>query len=355
MDELTKVREFRKTTPPMSAEAEESVRRGLRALATGDEPAARAAAGTARHPVGRPAGRRLVPWLLPTGAIAAAAAVAGVVILHDSGGAPRPPHPTTALSPTDAAKPFPDIRLASAVELGSRAAHAAERQPYRKPGPKRWIYTRSVTAGGFDMNTWWKGVDVDSLVTTEDWRRVDGGGRAHYFGGKLRVFPSTPDDPRKHTTGPLFNLGNYDTLPTAPDALLHRLSTARYPTQVGKTTAQDVFEFMDHILRDPSPPKLRSAVYRALPKVDGVTLQKNVRDAAGRPGVAFARTDQFGERTSIILDPTTYAYLGTRQDVARAHTWKPQTGKPFTTKPGTILSWYAELTQKIVAAPGART
>jgi hypothetical protein len=60
--------------------------------------------------------------------------------------------------------------------------------------------------------------------------------------------------------------------------------------------------------------------------------------AAGRPGVAFARTNDLGERTSIILDPTTCAYLGTREDVARAHTWKPQNGKPFTTKPGTVLS-----------------
>ncbi|NKZ02372.1 hypothetical protein [Actinomadura latina] len=58
-----------------------------------------------------------------------------------------------------------------------------------------------------------------------------------------------------------------------------------------------------------------------------------------------ARTDDLGERTSIILDPTTYAYLGTRQDVARAHTWKSDDGKPMTTKPGTILSWYAELTR----------
>jgi hypothetical protein len=85
-----------------------------------------------------------------------------------------------------------------------------------------------------------------------------------------------------------------------------------------------------------------------------VTLRKAVRDAAGRPGVAFARTNDLGERTSIILDPTTYAYLGTREDVARAHTWKPQNGKPFTTKPGTVLSWYAELTQEIVDTPGTR-
>ncbi|MES9537836.1 CU044_5270 family protein [Actinomadura sp. NPDC000600] len=354
MDELTKVREFRKTVPPMSAEAEESVRRGLRALAAADGPAPRPAGGTIRGRIRRPAFGRFTPWVLPTGAILAASAVAGVVILHDSDGPPRPTHASTALPTTDV-KPFPDVRLASAVELGSRAAHAAERQPYRKPGPKQWVYTRAVSAGGFDMSTWWKGVDVNSRITFEDWHRVDGGGRAHYFGGKLRVFPAAPYDLKNHTNGPLFNLGNYDTLPTAPGALLHRLSTARYPTQVGETSAEDVFETMDDILRDPSPPKLRAAVYRALPKVEGVTLRKNVRDAAGRPGVAFARTNDVGEQTSIILDPTTYAYLGSREDVVYPHTYKGDDGKPYTTKPGTVLSWYAEVTQKIVDRPGART
>ncbi|SNR38825.1 CU044_5270 family protein [Actinomadura mexicana] len=350
MDELTKVREFRETVPPMSAEAEESVRGGLRALAAGDEPAARTATGRRRRPVALPTGGRLTRWILPAGAVMAAAAVAGAFFLHDSGKAPRPPLPTTALPPVDA-KPFPDVQLVSAVELGSRAARAAERQPYRKPGPEQWVYTRSVAAGGWNMSTWWKGVDVGSRITYEDWERVDGGGRAHYFGGRLRVFSHPPNDSQN---GPLFNLGNYGTLPTAPGALLHRLSTARYPTQEGETGAQDVFEFMEKILRDPSPPKLRSAVYRALPKVDGVTLQKNVRDAAGRPGVAFARTDDLGERTSIILDPVTYAYLGSREDVARAHTHPLDGGKSVTTKPGTVLSWYAELTQTIVDGPGRR-
>ncbi|TDB97450.1 sigma factor-like helix-turn-helix DNA-binding protein [Actinomadura sp. 7K534] len=65
--------------------------------------------------------------------------------------------------------------------------------------------------------------------------------------------------------------------------------------------------------------------------------------------------NELGERTSIILDPETYAYLGTREDVARAHTWRPENGKPFTTEPGTVLSWYAELAQEVVDEPGSRS
>jgi hypothetical protein len=354
MDDLRMVKELRSSTPAIPAAVEDSVRRRLQALTSADEPAPRSGA--------RFGGRRVMSRVGLVSALAAVAA-AGIIVAQRVGdpepAVPPGPGSEAGASPESGSKPgvLPEVQLISAVEFGDRAAKAAERLPYKPPGPKQWVYTRSVTAGGFDMNTWWNGVDVAKRETVENWERVDRGASAYILGGKLRVMDRSASQPgvRVEGGGPLFHLGNYHTLPTNPDALLRHLYESRYPDQVGATGPQDVFETMSKILQDPSPPKLRAAIYRALPKISGVVLQRGVLDAAGRRGVAFAQVNDLGERVNIILDPATYRYLGIREEVARPRAVKLDDGSTITTKPGTVLSWYANVDQKIVDKPGQRS
>ncbi|MFC6881665.1 MULTISPECIES: CU044_5270 family protein [Actinomadura] len=336
MDDLKMIRELRSPAATMPAAVEDSVRDRLRAMAA--EPA---------PPERRPAARRTVLRVGLVGGLAVATA-AGVTVVQTVGGSKS------------------GVQLAGAAELGDRAARAAEAAPYQAPGPKQWVYSRFLSAGGYDMNTWWKGVDLGKKQeTSEMWNRVDGKSSAYIsMKGELRVIGESGDLAKKGSGGPaatmvgggpLYNLGNYHTLPTDPDALLRRLQNSRYPNQVGETGPEDVFEMMSHILDDPSPPKLRAAVFRALPKLRGVRLRHDVADAAGRRGEAFAFVDGLGERVSIILEPRTYRYLGTRQEVARPREVTLDGGKKITTRPGTVLGWSARLDQKIVDHAGQRS
>ncbi|GAA1580089.1 hypothetical protein GCM10009678_73470 [Actinomadura kijaniata] len=328
MDEMKMVKELRNTMPEMPSSVEDTVRRGLRGLAAGDRPADRGRA--ARRP-----SRRFALRAGLAGALVAAAGVGGVGALPDGGG----PVPGTS----------PALRLVSATELGDRAAEAAERLPYKPPSPKQWIYTRFVTASGFDMNRPWEGVDPKGRETVEQWERADGKAGAEIHAGKLQVTDYTANGDQSDEKRPAFHPGNYHTLPTDPDALLRRITA-----EVGPNDPQGVFDTMSRILEHPLPPKLRAAVYRALPKVSGVGAERDVPDAAGRRGVAFARTDHLGDRRSIVLDPATYRYLGTRHAVARTRTDKVG-DRTVTYRAGTVLGWYAHLDQGIVDRPGRRS
>ncbi|MFI6517825.1 CU044_5270 family protein [Spirillospora sp. NPDC050679] len=358
VDELKMVKGMRPHRPEMPAEVETSVRERLHAMAAAD----------AERGV-RPARRRSTKMKL-CGALAAGAAVTAAVSVvvaegvgDDDGKPPRtesfgkvidwPPGAGPMPKDVPSSGPLPGAQLVSAVQLGDRAAEAAESAPYTVPKPTQWVYSRGMQAGGYNMGTWWKGVDVRSRVTTENWMRVDGRAHAQVHKGQLKLYERGVGSTQV-SGGPLFHLGNYHTLPTQPDALLRHLYAARYPDQVGATSPQDVFETMSKILQDPSPPKLRAAVYRALPKIKGVTLERGLRDAAGRPGMAFAHVNDYGERFSIILDPNDYRFLGERQDIVRPRRVSLDGGKSVVTKPGTVLLWSASFALKVVDRPGQR-
>ncbi|MFI0453479.1 CU044_5270 family protein [Actinomadura sp. 6N118] len=327
MDELKMVKELRRATPAMPDAVEDLVRGRLRTLATETN------APEPRPNV--PRRRRTVLRLGLAGALAAAMA-GGITVAQTVGGTPSA------------------VPIANASELGDRAATAVENQPYTPPRPKQWIYTRSVTATGFDMNRPWKGVDLKGRESAEGWVRADGKATAEMVDGKLQVdHDITPENDKEKT--PSFHLGNYSKLPTEPNALLRTLYADPYVGGPGGQGHQSVFETMSWILEDPLPPKLRAAIYRALPKVSGVELRRDVVDAAGRKGAAFSRTDERGDRKSIVLDPATFRYLGTRYEVAREHTDKAPNGATVTYKVGTILGWYASIDQKIVGSPGQRS
>jgi hypothetical protein len=75
-----------------------------------------------------------------------------------------------------------------------------------------------------------------------------------------------------------------------------------------------MFVVVGDLLRETrAAPELRAALYQVAAQIPGVEVIGNVRDRAGRLGVAVAKTAyHFGgtERHTLIFDPTTSALLG---------------------------------------------
>ncbi|MET8550896.1 CU044_5270 family protein [Micromonospora zamorensis] len=115
--------------------------------------------------------------------------------------------------------------------------------------------------------------------------------------------------------------------PTEPAAVLARLkddrpSTARsQPPSAEPITGQDAlaFERARSLLMTGTylQPDQRSAIFKALAKLAGVTAVADVQDGAGRQGIGISA----GGSESLVFDSTSFAFLGTtssavmRQDI----------------------------------------
>ncbi|MCX4811758.1 hypothetical protein OG601_14180 [Streptomyces sp. NBC_01239] len=85
---------------------------------------------------------------------------------------------------------------------------------------------------------------------------------------------------------------------------------------------------------------------RAVARIPGVTTVEGVKDAAGRPGVAIARTDPDNPlRDEWIFDAKTYEFLGEREVAS-----KDNAG----VKKGTVTANTAVLRRAVVDKAGER-
>ena len=120
------------------------------------------------------------------------------------------------------------------------------------------------------------------------------------------------------------------TLPDTPSALYTRLTeeasrgghywgTENIDSSWDNNRDDITFQLVTRLLSAPVPAPLRAALYQAAAKIPGVTLIRNAVDAAGRHGVAVARTQDepraIGgpQRAEFILDPASYRFLGSTQ------------------------------------------
>ena len=66
------------------------------------------------------------------------------------------------------------------------------------------------------------------------------------------------------------------------------------------------------------PPRLGQALLRAAAQIPGVILLHNVADAAGRRGIAVARTASGVLRTELIFAPGSYRFIGVQDVLLKA-------------------------------------
>jgi hypothetical protein len=324
MNELKAIKQWSRSIPAMTQETEDAAMARLRqAIAESAAP---------RREGRRPA--RLSWRLAGAGGFAMAVVLAaGVVVAQNVG--------TDHKSPGAVSAPRA-VPVANTQSLVDQAVQATATQPYVAPRPHQWVYDKSVN------------LEVSSLVdpklsagpSIETWTRGDGKVVADYtppdaidHPGKLEMFPT-----KSHSI-------DLTTLPTDQGALLNWAYT--YPTASGQKIMPGyskgglAFTSLEAVLSMQPPPRIRSAVFRALGAIPGVTTVGDVTDAVGRPGIALA-IDQPGmeQRIEIILAPKTYLYLGDR-DVMLA-------GNELGLKGGTVYSVSAATAHAIVGKPGER-
>ncbi|MFF4985557.1 CU044_5270 family protein [Streptosporangium saharense] len=176
----------------------------------------------------------------------------------------------------------------------------------------------------------------------EYWTRYDGTRQAsRQNGGGMGTNIFTPN-PKDDDLTPQECAAKLAALPTDPDRLLAHVKGDRHWATKPEGDPGDrehpdarAFRVLSVYLDQevPVPPKLAAAIFRALARIPAVRTYTGVRDALGRPGIGIVYEpgapgapgvgvgyDEKGEvvsRSYIVLDPTTYRYLGRRVDYLR--------------------------------------
>jgi hypothetical protein len=235
---------------------------------------------------------------------------------------------------------LPNVPAATAAVL-ERAAEEAERKPFTPPRDDQWIYIRERIAEGGPGGR-------------EMWRRADGGGTAFTDErGKLVVEETGRRDP-KRARATIDSYRAVAALPPEPEALLRwAYRQARHTTGAGLTEDGDVYAILKGLLGgNVLPPELEAAIFRALKRVPGVTVE--TVDVLGSSVLSLGLTEDW-LRQELLLDPETYAYWGQRSTIVRDARIDPEKAGNATgeVKKGSRVISVREATA-IVDEPGRR-
>ncbi|MDH6709424.1 hypothetical protein P3T27_006170 [Kitasatospora sp. MAA19] len=232
--------------------------------------------------------------------------------------------------------------LNSAVERISLAAAATPDLVLR---PGQYVYIESTVshlAGSVDAGSGTSKVWVEKPHQRQIWHSADG--RTGWFAEEGK----SPEggEALESGTGAYLNAPSYDylrTLPTDPQELLQKIYAET--KGAGSGPDQEAFVTIADLIREQAVPgKLAAALYQAAARIPGVVLLDSATDAAGRTGIAIARTNTAtGSRDEIIFDRSSYAFLGERS---------VQVTEAFGVKPGTVTANTAVLKRAATDAPG---
>ena len=171
-------------------------------------------------------------------------------------------------------------------------------------------------------------------------------------------------------SGSSYPMGAYDalaSLPSDPQALLRAVdrAVAVDPSSVAppggspisnhQTRQQLEFQYLTQLLwqaAQAAPARGEAAVFQALATIPGVTVQRGVSDAVGRPAIALS---DCGDEQQLLLDPRTYKVTGLR--TISDGTWPVDVmakGKGPTYPSGTVIESDAWVKIALVSGPGAR-
>jgi hypothetical protein len=266
---------------------------------------------------------------------------------------------TSASAPSSPPAPGgPPRPAATAVELVADATRAAQAAPDAAPNPHAWVYAKSevATSAAQAQDGTLLG-PVDGTVVSQQWSRVDGREVAFLQDGKLMVAPGGGTPGSWQST----SYSYFESLPTDP-ARLAALIEANNKTDnyVVGGGAIGVFNAVEALLQAPVvlPPKLLAALYAVLATEPGVSFEPHVTDIAGRADAAFFIDQEGYDRSEILVNPTTYGYMGSLDVAYAAHVFPAQVSNGVATGPythvsaGQILGEDALLESGLVQQPG---
>ncbi|MEV4257924.1 CU044_5270 family protein [Spirillospora sp. NPDC049652] len=246
------------------------------------------------------------------------------------------------------------VRLVSANTVLDRAALAAGHRPFQAPRPDQWVMIEN--RGVVDELKLSRGRS-HTLDLTRDWVRVDGTQYAFWDWSSRKL------QTRRLPAGARV-AGSYaevSELPTDPDALIATIAARRkgraspYKDLAGPAKARagqvQVVGDLTNLLEETTPPPaLQVAVYKALKKAPGGTVNPTAQDPLGRPAISVTWGGTFA-RYEILLDPSTYAYLGGRTITVKPLPRRRETGT-VVLPAGTVLRAFVRTRAGIVDKPG---
>jgi len=269
----------------------------------------------------------------------------------------------------------------TAQQLLDYATRSAAALPAAAPRPDQWIAIKTEAAdssaggGGFLFGP------PDDRVIGLQWEKVD---RSESAGLEKGIPATTPAGQRvttklsispdgMATAGTL--CGWYSvtwsylaSLPIDPSALKRAIlahdkpvvATNGSPTPINNPCYEPdpdtaVFQaihalFQDEVNGTLIPPRLAAALYGVLRLLPGVSFD-SATDLAGRTGLGFSMVVYGFEREEIVIDPATYAYMGSESVAVADHTLSGTDGTR-TVRAGQVLGWLALLNLAIVDRPG---
>ena len=112
-------------------------------------------------------------------------------------------------------------------------------------------------------------------------------------------------------------------LPTDPTALANVIRERAQ--RAGPPVYDEMFVVVGDLLREQTaPPQVRAALYKVAAGIPGVEVVGEVRDSAGRQGIAVAKTSTYtGAKTRhvLIFDPRTSALLAEEDEILEPVSW----------------------------------
>ena len=312
--DLRDLADFDAGGPPLDDEAR---RRGrARLLTTITAPGADRARRTVFRPVSAVRGRPVLPIALA--AVVAGAVTAGVLVtVRDGDAAGRG---TTAKPPVASLPPMRNV--SARTVLNGAAAYARKHEKPVSPQDDQFMYTKEIIKET-DEKTGKTKTHVDEI-----WRSVDGSRRSWVMEiGKGWWAPPLADNERMW---PPQDWGTLRKLPTDPERLILEIKSGFFGRKEKNASLENITDQeWSHIhfslagllkLVPVMPEGLRPAAYEALGMVPGVKAVPGQKDAKGRVGVAITYDDPTlpkgaaGYGGYFIFDPTTYAFLGFRDE-----------------------------------------
>ena len=199
-----------------------------------------------------------------------------------------------------------------------RVAVVAQRQTPLIPRAGQYLYTKSVNAYMSTTAPTSNPDDAYSVLVPrvrQTWIGPNGGrlyetsGTPSFLSDRDRerwIAAGSPSLTEPAATTALSPAGALD-LPADSDALYARLQAEAQGNGNGVTA--EMFTLVGDALRETSAtPEQRAALYEVASRLPGVQLLGDVRDDAGRRGVAVA-LDAHGIRSTLVFDPETSALL----------------------------------------------
>jgi hypothetical protein len=192
--------------------------------------------------------------------------------------------------------PVPQAK-ADAVQVLKLAAATALAGPDAAPRADQFLYLKTTSKQG---------------ELREDWISVDGthdgllgdtpvagcrNGRAAVIKGDKPI----PGMTEKCEPSPAY----LPNLPTDVNEMV------KYLTRGGKSSLNSTGkDMMSMLWMNYMRPQSRAAIFEAASRIDGLTVEENGKDVAGRPGIKIAWNDGKGYLGAFVVDAKTYAYLG---------------------------------------------